>query len=70
MLGGSFFHTAIGQLMDKFWTGTLNGEGIKQYSLHTYQYALMIVPICAMLGAIIVCLIGIRPRLRRVNGVI
>lgn len=57
MLGGSFFHTAIGRLMDMFWTGTFNGEGIKQYGLTAYQSALAIIPISACIGAaMIVCL--------------
>jgi MFS family permease len=56
MLGGSFFHTLIGRLMDVFWTGALH-EGTKQYGLTAYQYALTIIPIASILGAMIVCLL-------------
>jgi MFS family permease len=51
MLGGSFFHTLIGTLIDYFWTGAVDTYGIKIYSLQTFQYALLIIPICACLGA-------------------
>jgi MFS family permease len=54
MLGGSFFHTAIGKFIDMFWTGSLNHEGVKQYSLTAYKSALMIIPACAILGALLV----------------
>lgn len=60
MLGGSFFHTAIGKVMDIFWNGSLSNEGIKLYSLFAYQRALMLIPICAGLGALIVCLLGLK----------
>jgi MFS family permease len=59
MLGGSFFHTAIGKLMDMFWNGTFNDAGIKQYSLSAYQSALLLIPACACLGAVMVCFLGI-----------
>lgn len=58
MLGGSFFHTVIGRLMDMFWTGKLDGNNIKQYSISTYQCALMFIPMCATVGAIMICLLG------------
>ena len=59
MLGGSFFHTMIGRLMDMFWTGTINPDGVKQYTLTTYQYALTIIPASAFVGAILIGLMGI-----------
>ncbi len=62
MLGGSFFHTSIGRVMDVFWLGSLNHGGIKQYGIIAYHWALMIIPACACLGAIIICLIGLRLR--------
>lgn len=52
MLGGSFFHTLIGKLMDLFWTGMLDGQGLKVYSLQTFQYALALIPLSATLGAL------------------
>ncbi|MGD9592225.1 MAG: MFS transporter [Candidatus Berkiella sp.] len=52
MLGGSFFHTSIGRLMDYF-----NGafvDGMVVYSASTYTYALSIVPIASLLGCLLV----------------
>ena len=51
MLGGSFFHTCIGKVMDIFWTGEFTQTGLKQYSLEAYQHALSVIPVCAVLGA-------------------
>jgi predicted MFS family arabinose efflux permease len=65
MLGGSFFHTAIGKLMDVFWTGTFNEAGIKQYSLLAYQSALLLIPVCAGLGALVICFFGITMKQRQ-----
>lgn len=49
MLGGSFFHTTIGVLMDAFWTGmTLKGQRI--YESHAYDHALWIIPATAFIG--------------------
>ena len=58
MLGGSFFHTLIGKLLDLFWTGIHNDAGVRNYALESYHSALMLIPICASVGAIIVCIIG------------
>ena len=62
MLGGSFFHTTIGKIMDLFWTGAINIDGIRQYDLEVYKYALSIVPFCAVVGAIMICLVGIKAK--------
>jgi hypothetical protein len=62
MFGGSFFHTSIGRIMDMFWTGALTNNGLRVYDLEVYQYALSIVPLCAVVGAIMVCLVGIKVR--------
>lgn len=59
MLGGSFFHTMIGSIMDLFWTGMTNAEGIKIYDLTMYKYSLAIIPGCAIIGSTITCLIGV-----------
>lgn len=58
MLGGSFFHSTIGWVMDQFWTG-LTTNGIREYTVDSYRYALLIIPISAMIGGIIVAMIGI-----------
>ncbi len=55
MLGGSFFHTLIGHLMDASWTGSMNKEGLRLYTPDSYYASLMVVPYCAIIGA---CLSG------------
>lgn len=65
MLGGSFFHTSIGKIMDVFWTGDFNYEGLRVYDLHVYKYALCVVPLCAMMGALIVAVIGMKLRVNQ-----
>ncbi len=58
MLGGSFFHTAIGKTMDLLWVGSLE-EGVKTYDLEAYKYALSVVPVCAMIGTAIMAGIAV-----------
>lgn len=53
MLGGSFFHSVIGYIMDYHWKGLVI-EGIRSYTVNSYMYALLFIPICACVGA---CLI-------------
>ena len=53
MLGGSFFHTIVGRLMDYFWAGSLNTEGIKIYTLDEYQLSLTAIPLFALIGSIL-----------------
>ena len=60
MLGGSFFHTVMGYVMDLFWTGSFKSEGVKDYTLESYSAALMAIPLCAIIGALIVGLIGMK----------
>ena len=55
MLGGSFFHSIIGKLMDVFWLGEFNNDGTTRlYEVINYSYALSIIPICSISGALIV----------------
>lgn len=54
MLGGSFFHTIVGYSMDLFWDGAISDDGIREYSLDTYNSALMSFPICSIIGGIII----------------
>lgn len=65
MLGGSFFHTLIGIAMDAFWTGTTGDDGVRQYTLESYKAALMIIPICSIAGAGIICFLGFKTRRER-----
>jgi predicted MFS family arabinose efflux permease len=53
MLGGSFFHSLIGITMDMFWDGK-EVLGLRHYSLEAYQKALLLIPVCALLGALLV----------------
>lgn len=62
MLGGSFFHTIIGYLMDLFQNQTTIEESINHYSIESYSNALMIIPICSILGACIVGIVGYKLR--------
>ena len=57
MLGGSFFHTLMGHIMDLFWTGPQN-EGVKIYTLESYEAALIAIPLCSMIGASMIGLLG------------
>lgn len=64
MLGGSFFHTLIGTIMDLFWNGVLNQEGIRQYKLEHFQQALSVVPICALAGTVLILFIQFKVKNR------
>jgi predicted MFS family arabinose efflux permease len=56
MLGGSFFHSAIGFIMDKFWSGIIIND-VRQYELASYDIALIIIPICSFIGALLLLMI-------------
>ncbi|KTD23393.1 major facilitator family transporter [Legionella lansingensis] len=60
MLGGSFFHTLIGHAMDATWSGALNADGLREYSLESYRASLMLIPYCAVIGACLIGLVGFR----------
>jgi MFS family permease len=62
MLGGSFFHTSIGFIMDLLWSGGVSQDGFKEYALNSYQTSLTIIPVCSTLGAIILAVIAIKSR--------
>lgn len=68
MLGGSFFHTSIGIIMDKLWTGSSSADGLRIYDLDVYQCALSIIPLCAIVGSIMIWLIGVKVRRRAVKS--
>ncbi|WP_246067910.1 MFS transporter [Legionella geestiana] len=72
MLGGSFFHTVTGRLLDRFWNGALSVDGIRLYSVEAYRQALMVIPLCALLGVLLVVCLAWRSRLSgrcALNGV-
>ena len=58
MLGGSFFHSTIGWAMDMFWTG-LTDNGIRQYAVESYQKALLIIPLSAVVGGGLVVILKV-----------
>ena len=62
MLGGSFFHTIIGRVMDMFWTGSLGEDGLRIYDLQAYKYALSVAPVCAIIGAILVFVVSVKTK--------
>ncbi|MCW8449643.1 MFS transporter [Legionella quinlivanii] len=55
MLGGSFFHTVIGQLMEK---ESITQAGKTVYNLATFQSSLSIIPLCALLGVVLVAVLA------------
>ncbi|MBN9227294.1 MULTISPECIES: MFS transporter [Legionella] len=57
MFGGSFFHTLIGKIMDCYWEGGLSANGLRQYSLQSYHHALLVIPVCALLGTALIYMI-------------
>lgn len=64
MLGGSFFHTCIGLMMDLFWSGNLDLDGTRAYGMDSYVPALSVIPLCALLGACIIGMLGVRQKQR------
>lgn len=56
MLGGSFFHSSIGHLMDYFWTGELQ-NGVKVYEANAYVNALAIIPLAAVVGSVVLMMV-------------
>lgn len=62
MLGGSFFHSSIGQVMDLCWNGALENN-IRVYDLSAYTTALSVIPLTALLGSFLVFWIGAKKKL-------
>ncbi|KTC72423.1 major facilitator family transporter [Legionella birminghamensis] len=60
MLGGSFFHTLIGRLMEH---EAITQSGKTVYSLNAYQSALSLIPFCALLGVALIA--GLAYRISR-----
>ncbi len=67
MLGGSFFHTYIGVVMDAFWTGILGPDNVRHYTMDSYAPALSVIPVCALLGAGIIGFLGVRQQQKLVS---
>lgn len=63
MLGGSFFHTLIGLIMDICENGKfIDTLGTINYQLDSYKYALSIIPICSAVGATIFYIMHLKIR--------
>lgn len=52
MIGGSIFHSIIGNALDSLWQGQIINN-IRVYGIHEYNNALLVIPVAAMLGAAI-----------------
>jgi hypothetical protein len=46
--------------MDAFGSGSLSMQGLPLYDIHAYQYALSIIPICALLGGVSFVALGLQ----------
>jgi MFS family permease len=68
MLGGSFFHTVIGTLMDFFWRGGLSADGQRVYEAHTYTSAISLIPLAAFVGGSL--FLFLRPAKEEVSQVV
>jgi MFS family permease len=62
MLGGSFFHTIIGAVMDMYWAGDYSVDGVKLYHVEAYHAALMLIPISAIIGSLMIVGVGFKTR--------
>lgn len=56
MLGGSFFHTAIGVILDQLAMPSVIIDAVATYNVEAYRTALTVIPICAILGSILMAL--------------
>lgn len=52
MISGLFMQRGVGKLLDLSWSGAMQ-NGIKTYSTHDYQHAIVIVPCSLVLAAIV-----------------
>jgi MFS family permease len=64
MLGGSFFHSTIGFIMDYNWEGDMLHDH-KIYSMATYKIALSMIPICAGIGGGVVGFVKMNKKLKK-----
>lgn len=52
MIGGNVFQPVIGKLLDVYWTGRMV-SGARFYSVHSYEVALSVLPICIVIAIIV-----------------
>jgi MFS family permease len=50
--GGLLFQPLVGGILDMYWQGTIQ-NGVHVYSLHSYQMALLILPICYFIAVLV-----------------
>lgn len=43
---GSLLQPIIGRLMDQHWTGQINAEGVRQYTVDAMQHSFWVMPVC------------------------
>lgn len=53
MLGGSFFHSTIGMVMDICYEGKVDTLGLPIYDLNTTSIGLMVIPIMSLVGGLL-----------------
>ncbi|EKE01050.1 MAG: Major facilitator family transporter [uncultured bacterium] len=49
--GGLLFQPLVGRILDFCWQGMIQ-DGVRVYSLHGYQMALVVLPICYFIAAV------------------
>ena len=52
IFAGVVLQPIVGHLLDKFWDGTIV-DGVPVYSVHAYQIALAMIPLCFVLALVI-----------------
>ena len=50
---GHFFHKVISTIIQKYWNGVMNLEGLPVYSDEAYIYGLLVIPIGCLVGTVI-----------------
>ena len=53
MLGGMIFQRGLGRIIDFCWSGHLDAQGARVYTLSDYQHAIVIIPVCLFLATLI-----------------
>ena len=51
VLGGAIFHPLVGYILQLNWRGDM-ADGVPVYSLHNYNIALSVIPLCFLIGAL------------------
>ncbi len=54
MIGGIIFQPLMGHILDFTWTGGINTEGVRIYTVQSYQYAMASIPLCFLISSLVV----------------